>query len=206
VAIILYHQTIEMMSRQINLILGVVSCILLCYSNVTAQAEKSVFLIQVFKSDSTLLRDGTGFFMDGNHGYTYAFIFRNGAFARAITQDSSVHNVVKINGFDPATGLTRIELDNMLSAKISKLSSVDRTSEEGATIKILYAKGVRSVKSQTLKITKKDEFIGYGETFQVSSKLGPETSGGPVLNAAGNAEGFVLPLNESNNQGDCHQL
>ena len=81
-AIILYHQTIEMMSRQINLILGVVSCILLCYSNVTAQAEKSVFLIQVFKSDSTLLRDGTGFFMDGNHGYTYAFIFRNGAFCQ----------------------------------------------------------------------------------------------------------------------------
>jgi hypothetical protein len=174
-----------MMSRRIKLILGVVSCILLSHSTVIAQTEKSVFLIQVFKSDSSLLREGSGFFMDGNHGYTDAYIFKNGSFAQAITQDSSVHKVVKINGFDPSTGLTRVELDNMLSAKISKLSSANSASTEGATVKILYAEGVQNVKSISLKISKKTEFIGFGPAVQLSNTLEAETLGAPVLNASG---------------------
>ena len=147
------------------------------------------------------MREGTGFFMDGNHGYTYAHIFKNASSAQVITVDSTVHKVTKINGFDPSTGLTRLDLDNMLSAKISKLSSTKDFPKEGASLKVLYAKGTQNVSSSSTSISKKTDFIGYGSAIQTGSKLDSKVYGSPVLNSSGNAIGIVVPIDNSGNEG-----
>ncbi|MCK5370781.1 MAG: hypothetical protein KAQ62_19590, partial [Cyclobacteriaceae bacterium] len=183
------------MSRRIYFVIGVFSLILLFSTFLQAQSEKAVFHIQVFKSDSTILNEGTGFFMNGNHGFSYAFLFRNGAFALAITQDSSIHKIVKINGFDLNTGVVRFELDNMLSAKIIKLKSAGEMSSEGSSVKIMFSDGVQSVKSLSKKIARKSEFTGYGSAVLLGAKLDDVVFGCPVLNSKGEIEGIVVPLN-----------
>ncbi|MDZ7608344.1 MAG: hypothetical protein U5K79_22795 [Cyclobacteriaceae bacterium] len=117
-----------MMNRRINIVIALVGILLMVFNFSMAQSEKAVFHILVFKSDSTVLRSGTGFFLDGNQGYTYGEIFKNASFATAITVDSTVHRITSITGFDPATGLTRFDLDNMLTAKIQRLKTTQEMS------------------------------------------------------------------------------
>jgi hypothetical protein len=188
------------MSIRINLLLGVIGILTITSTLSRAQSDKAIFRVQVFKSDSTLIREGTGFFMDGNHGFTHAYIFNNATFGRIITKDSTIHKVIKINGFDPSTGLTRMELDNMLTAKITKLSSAKTFSAQGAGVSILYSDGIQSVKTISRKISAKDDFIGYGPAILLDDPLTTETFGSPVLNSAGAVEGFVMPLEESSNR------
>ena len=141
------------MGRRIIFALGLLSCFILFISPSFSQSEKAVFHIQVFKSDSSVLNEGTGFFMDGNHGYSHALLFKNGAFAQAITTDSTVHRITKVNGYDPATGVVRFELDNMISVKLSKLKKSSNMSQEGASVKIIHSDAIQSTKSNAIKIT-----------------------------------------------------
>jgi hypothetical protein len=165
------------MSRRLNSILGVISILFLFQSHIAAQSENAIFRVQVLKSDGTTLREGTGFFMKGNHGYSHALLFENAASAQIITKDSTIHKVIKINGFDPTTGLTRMELDNMLSAKITKLIDGKEFPNEGSSLNILYSSGIQRVKTSSVKISKKTEFIGYGPAIETSHQLESEIFG-----------------------------
>ncbi|MCK5705250.1 MAG: hypothetical protein KAI29_29065, partial [Cyclobacteriaceae bacterium] len=197
----IYYQMIVTMSRRMNFVIGVFSFILFYATSMLAQSDKAVFHIQVFKNDSTILREGTGFFIDGNHGFSYALLFKNGAFAQVITKDSSVHKINKINGFDVNTDVVRLELDNMLSAKITNLKSANEMSPEGSSIKIIFSEGIQSTRSISKKISKKAEFIGYGSALLLNGKLDEPLFGSPVLNSKGEVEGIVVPLKESGASG-----
>ena len=143
------------MSRRVNFVLSIIGVVLFFETHANAQSENAIFYIQVYKSDSTIIQNGTGFFMDGNHGYSQALVFKNGSYALAITNDNSTHRINKINGVGQETGLVRFELDNMLSAKITKLKSATAMSSEGSPIKVIYSDGAQSTKSLSKKIVKK---------------------------------------------------
>ena len=151
------------MSRSVNFVLSIIGLVLFFETYANAQSENAIFHIQVYKSDSTIIQNGTGFFMDGNHGYSQALVFKNGSYALAITKDNSTHRINKINGVDPETGLVRFELDNMLSAKITKLESATAMSSEGSSIKVIYSDGAQSTKSLSKKIVKKSDIVGFGQ-------------------------------------------
>ena len=67
----IYYQMIVTMSRRINFVIGVFSFILFYATPMLAQSDKAVFHIQVFKNDSTILREGTGFFIYGKNMTAY---------------------------------------------------------------------------------------------------------------------------------------
>lgn len=157
-----------------------------------AQSEQAVFHLQVYQSDSSLQSSGTGFFLDGNHGYSYASLFQKGAFAKAVLNDGSEHRITKINGFDPGTGVVRFELDNMLSANFSKLKKKNTMSANGSGVKILHATNDKSIKTISKIITKKEVLIGYGEAVLVEGNLGKDLFGCPVINTLGEVEGIVV--------------
>jgi Flp pilus assembly protein TadD len=188
-----------MMSGRINFVVTFIGILLVVANFSMAQSEKAVFHILVFKSDSSVLRSGTGFFLDGNQGYTVGEVFKNASFATAVTVDSTVHRIISITGFDLATGLTKFDLDNMLSANIHHLKATQEMSAAGTLIKVLYSPEIKSVKQSSIKIDKKGEFVGYGQAVVTSSGLDANTFGGPALNASGTVEGLVMPM--SGNDG-----
>ncbi|NJN25148.1 MAG: hypothetical protein HC819_03785 [Cyclobacteriaceae bacterium] len=188
------------MNRCLNFWLCTITALLFFSGFSSAQSDKAVFHIQVFKSDSTIIGEGTGFFMDGNEGYAHAFIFKNGAFARVITQDSTIHRITNIAGFDRFTGVVRLELDNMLSTKITKLSGASTMTAVGSTVQVIHSDGLQSSNTQKYKVAKREEIIGYEPAIILEGALDKQALGAPVVNAAGQAVGMVIAADEAGRQ------
>ena len=189
------------MSRRIIFVLAFASGLIIYTHSSFAQAEKAIFSIRSFNSDSIQLAQSTGFFMVGNHGYSYASCFRNAAHAVAILHDGKEHRISKINGYDPTTGMTRFELEEILSTNISKLKKKNTMSSVGTGVRILYATSDDRVQSESRIIKKKDALIGYGEAVLVEGALGNHLFGSPVVNTLGEIEGIVVSGDSSDEFG-----
>ena len=107
-----------------------------------AQIEKGVFLVQVYGKDSTLIRQGSGFFIDASgQGVTNDWIFKGASFARIITADSTIHNIRNMVRANASAGLVQFTVDNNLSNKFTPIKTTYTIPKSGEKVFIVKAEG-----------------------------------------------------------------
>ena len=140
--------------------------------------EKGIFLLNVYGKDSTLLRQGTGFFVGGQgQGITNDILFKGAAFAKIISKDSTVHNIRKVVRINPSAGLVQFTIDNNLTTQFFPLKTTYTIPKSGEKVFLIKAESPTVNKIYAGTISGATEVESYGTVLELDQKVGEDFAG-----------------------------
>ena len=168
--------------------------ILLFHPGFGQEQNKSVCLIQIKNESGRVISEFTGTFLDGSGTVlSHKSNFLNAASAQVLTQDSTIHQLVKVSGEDELTGLVKFKIDNNLSSSFKSLKIANDALAENGKYDHLLLEAYNSIKSSKTGIQKIQKFSWYGIVGSASSNF-QKSENGSVLLRGGQIHGVVISL------------